>query len=228
MRVFLSIVAVLVLIGGLVAGFFADYWVMGMAFFGFVGCLLAANLDRISEFKASRSGVEAKTREVVARAENTLRELQLLARRVAELSLSLVKRSGRFGGYSDEEQDRIKNDLISVLREIKISEADIQGVLVEWHRVVEFDYAHFILGGSTVPSKSDPTTVRAWNSIRDGGILNAPTPETLEKFLADFGFLSPGRKEQLADYIYYRAHRVHRRPEAWAARQSWGRLEEGG
>ena len=34
MRVFLSIVAVLVLIGGLVAGFFADYWVMGMAFLG--------------------------------------------------------------------------------------------------------------------------------------------------------------------------------------------------
>jgi hypothetical protein len=113
-KVFLSIVAVLILIGGLAAGFFGDYWVMVMAFSGFVGCLIAANLDRISEFKASRSGVEAKTREVIARAEITLRELQLLARRVTELSLSLVKRSGRFGGYSDEEQDQIKNDLISV------------------------------------------------------------------------------------------------------------------
>ena len=225
MRVFLSIVAVLVLVGGLVAGFFGDYWVMGMAFFGFVGCLLAANLDRISEFKASRSGVEAKTREVVARAENTLRELQLLARRVAELSLSLVKRSGRFGGYSDEEQDHIKNDLISVLQEIKVSEVEIQGVLFEWHRFVEFDYAHFILGGSTIPSKNDPTTLAAWKSLRQGGISNVPTPEMLERFLADFGFLAPERKEQLADYIHYRVHRVHRRPEAWAARQSWGRLE---
>lgn len=226
MRVFLSIVAVLVLIGGLTAGFFENYWVMVIAFFGFVGCLLAANLDRISEFKASRSGVEAKTREVVARAENTLRELQLLARRVTELSLSLVKRSGRFGGYSDEEQDRIKNDLISVLREIKVSEADIQGVLVNWHCVVEFDYVHFILGGSTIPSKSDPTALAAWNSLRDGGISKVPTPERIERFLAEFGFLSSERKEQLADYIHYRMHRVHRRPEAWAARQSWGRLEE--
>ncbi len=226
MHVFLSIIAILVLIGGLTAGFFGDHWVMVMAFFGFVGCLLAANLDRISEFKASRSGVEAKTREVVARAENTLRELQLLARRVSELSLSLVMRSGRLGGYSDEEQSRIKNDLISVLREIKVSEGDIQGVLVEWHRFVEFDYAHFILGGSTVPTKTDPITMAAWKSLREGGISNIPTPETLERFLSDFGFLSPEKKEQLNDYVHYSTHRVHRRPEAWAARQSWGRLVE--
>jgi hypothetical protein len=225
LRVFLSIVAVLVLVGGLIAGFFGEYWVMAVAFAGFVGCLLAANLDRISEFKASKSGVEAKTREVVARAENTLRELQLLAMRIAELSLSLVQRTGRWGGYSDEEQDRIKNDLISVLREIKISEADIQGVLIEWHRVVEFDYAQLILGGSTVPDKNDPKTMAAWKSLGDGGISNVPTPEMLERFLDEFGFMSPERREQLADYAYYRIHRVHRRPEAWAARQSWGRLE---
>ena len=222
---FLSIVAVLVLLGGLATGFYGDYWVMVVAFFGFVGCLLAANLDRISEFKASRSGVEAKTREVFAQAESTLRELQLLARRVTELSLSLVRRSGRVGGYSDEEQDQIKNDLISVLQKIKVSEAEIQDTLIDWHRVVEFDYAHFILGGSTAPSKTDATTLAAWKSLCDGGISKVPTPEAIERFLADFGFLSPERREQLADYIHYRAHRVHRRPEAWSARQSWGPLE---
>ncbi len=198
---------------------------MVVAFLGFVGCLLAGNLDRISEFKASRSGVEAKTREVVARAESTLRELQLLAQRITELSLSLVQRSGRFGGYSDHEQDQIKNNLISVLREIKVSEIEIEATLVEWHRVVEFDYVHFILGGSTIPTKTDPTTMVAWNALRDGGISNVPTSQAVERFLAEFGFLSPERKEQLADYVYYLTHRVHRRPDVWSARHSWGRLE---
>ncbi len=179
-QIFLSIVAVLVLIAGLAARFFGgDLWMMIIAFSGFVACLITANLDRISEFKASKSGVEAKTREIVARAENTLRELQLLAVKVTELSLSLVKRNGRWGGYSDEEQEQIKNDLFSVLREVKVSEAEIQKTLVEWHRFVEFDYAHFILGGSTIPSKLDPATQTAWKSLCNRGIGKIPTPEEI-------------------------------------------------
>jgi hypothetical protein len=166
LQLFLSITAVVILSAGLVAGFFGHLWVMVIALFGFVGCLIAANLDRISEFKASKSGVEAKTREIVVRAENTLRELQLLAVKVTELSLSLVKRNGRFGGYSDEEQEFIKNDLLSVLRELKVSEADIQRTLLDWHRFVEFDYALYILGGSIVPSKLDPDTQRAWGALQ--------------------------------------------------------------
>ena len=79
--------------------------------FAFLGCLITANLDRISEFRASTGGVEAKTREVRARAENTLSELQLLARTVAEVTLSLVKRSGRLGGYSDQEEEKIKRQI---------------------------------------------------------------------------------------------------------------------
>jgi hypothetical protein len=130
------------------------------------------------------------------------------------------------GGYSDEEEEQIKNDLFSVLRALKVSEADIQETLIEWHRFVEFDYAHFILGGSTIPSKLDPATQTAWKSLRDGGITNIPAPEEIEKFLADFGFFSPEKREQLADYIHYRKHRTHRRPKVWSARHSWGRLEE--
>jgi hypothetical protein len=226
LQLFLSITAVVILSAGLVAGFFGHLWVMVIALFGFVGCLIAANLDRISEFKASKSGVEAKTREIVVRAENTLRELQLLAVKVTELSLSLVKRNGRFGGYSDEEQEFIKNDLLSVLRELKVSEADIQRTLLDWHRFVEFDYALYILGGSIVPSKLDPDTQRAWGALQHRGIENIPSPEEIEKFLAEFGFLSKEKREQLADYTHYRTHRTHRRPAAWSERYTWGPLKE--
>ena len=133
-------------------------------------------------------------------------------------------RSGRIGGYSVEEQESIKNGLISVLREIKISDSDIKDVLAEWHRIVEFDYVYAILGGSTIPDKKDSVTMAAWESLRDHNFSNVPTPEKIEKFLIDFGFMCPERREQLNDYIHYREHREHRRPDVWTAQESWGPL----
>jgi len=94
-----------------------------MAFGGFVALLVAANLDRISEFKASKSGFEARTREVrevIAEAKSTVSELQLLARNIGELTLSLVKRSGRFGGYNEDEKEKIKSSVLDVLRKVGI------------------------------------------------------------------------------------------------------------
>ena len=64
MKYFLSIAGVLILVAGLAAGFVGHFGVMSFAFFAFLGCLITANLDRISEFRASTGGVEAKTREV--------------------------------------------------------------------------------------------------------------------------------------------------------------------
>jgi hypothetical protein len=104
MKLFLLVAAVVVLGAGLVAGVFGHLTVMRAALVGFVGCRIAANLDRIAEFKASARGVEAKTREVIARAETAVSELQMLARIVGTLTLSLVKRSGRIGDYSDAEE----------------------------------------------------------------------------------------------------------------------------
>lgn len=76
--------------------------------------LIMANLDQIAEFKASGAGIEARTRDVLARAQNTQNELQRLSKRVASISLSLVKRSGRLGGYSENEQEQIKSSVLTV------------------------------------------------------------------------------------------------------------------
>ena len=53
MNYFLNIAGVLILIAGLAAGFVGHFGVMSFAFFAFIGCLITANLDRISEFRAS-------------------------------------------------------------------------------------------------------------------------------------------------------------------------------
>src|SRR5277367_6221241 len=178
MKWFLTISAILSLAAALAAPFFGSIYVSGIGLVGFAGLLIAANLDRLAEFKATRSGIEARTREIFARAEVTIDQLQSLAKIVATLSLSLVKRTGRFGGYSDEEQDKILGDTLDVLHRIGVSQADLDVILKDWHLIVEFDYAHFILGGNTVPDGIDSSAMQEWTSLRIGGFEHIPSPQT--------------------------------------------------
>src|SRR3990170_4659245 len=104
MKWFLTIFGIITLSAGLIVGFYEHYYVMLISFFAFIGLLITANLDRLKFFRATRSGVEAETREIIDEAKNTIAELQLLARNIGALTLSLVKRSGRFGGYDGNEK----------------------------------------------------------------------------------------------------------------------------
>ncbi len=229
MKWFLTIAGLLLFVTALVAGFFgAPTPVMFFALLGLVAFLVAANLPQISEFKASVSGIEAKTRDVravIARAESTLSELQLLARTVAEVTLSLVKRSGRMGGYADDEADRIKTSVLEVLKKVGVPEADFPSILSEWYRFTEFDYAHFILGGGTIPDTRDHAIIEEYKKLRHGGINDIPTPGTLRSFLTEHNFMTDKIDEYLKDYEHFLAYRVHRRPEVWADRQHWERLK---
>lgn len=150
MKWFLVICAILAFASGMGFGYLGHNSLLLAGLAGFLALLVTANLDRISQFKASRSGIEAHTREIVARAEIAVSELQLLAVQVAELSLSLVKRQGRWGGYSDDEQERIRSSVLGVLTKLGIPSDQTQAVLNEWHQIVEFDYTHHILGGSRI------------------------------------------------------------------------------
>lgn len=226
MKWLLTISGILILVAGLAVGFLGHLGVLAAAFFAFIALLITANLDRISEFKASRSGVEAKTREVIARAENTLSELQLLARTVAEVTLSLVRRTGRWDGYTDEEQESIKESVLRVLRKIGVAEADIPKLLAAWHTTTEFDYAHFVLGGSTIPDSAANEVIAEWKELRDGGFERIATPDQIRAFLTRHGFMNDQLRERLFDYEHYRIHREHRRPLVWKDRGKWGRLSK--
>ena len=123
--------------------------------------LVTANLDRVSEFKASAGGIEARTREVVNRAEGAIAELRVLALHIAEVSLTLAMRQGRWDGFSDEELERLQLSVVSNLERLGIPEERRRRAFKEWHCVVEFDYAHLILGGSRVPDDATPDTMKA-------------------------------------------------------------------
>ena len=228
MKWFLTICGIVVLVAGLVLSFFgASTWVMPLALAGLVALLIFANLDQISKFKVSGSGIEATTREaraVIAEAKSTLSELQLLARNVGEVTLSLVMRSGRMGGYADAEAEKIKTSVLDVLKKVGVPEAELPSVLADWNRFTEFDYAHFILGGSTVPDTKHNTIVEEWKKLRAGGISNIPTPDSIRAFFVKHNVLTAKLDEYLKDYEYFLVHKLHRRPEVWAERQHWGRL----
>jgi hypothetical protein len=224
MKWFLSIAAVALLSGGLVAGVYGAPGVMTASLVGFVALLIAANLDRISEFKASGRGVEARTREILTQAQNAISELQLLAQITGELTLSLVKRSGRLGGYADDEAEAIRGRVLDVLSKLGVRESEHPELLEEWHRFTEFDYAHAILGGNWIPGGVERVVMEEWEALREGGIRRIPSPEEIRAFLERHGLINEALLGYLKDYEHYRKHREHRRPEVWRDRRNWGRI----
>jgi hypothetical protein len=194
---------------------------------GFVACallLLFAHLDTIAEFKASGTGIEAKTREVLSRTEVTLRQLQLLTKQIATITLSLVKRNGRIGGYSDDEQDTIKVSVLGILREVGIAESDFSDVLSDWYKFTEFDYAHGILGNGRTPGGADQQALSDWKRLFHSGANSIPSPEDVREFLKKHGFMTSEREELIKDYEHYLGARSHRRIEVWRNRNNWGQL----
>lgn len=226
MKWFLSIFAVLSLGAGMTFAYLGHDAILVVGVVGFVALLVAANLDRISEFKASGTGIVARTREVVERAENAITELQILAEQVATLSLSLVKRQGRLGGYTDDEQDEIRKSVLEVLTKVGVAEKKMPAILKDWHRFTEFDYAHGILGGNHIPDAAPPAVMAEWKSLHSRGIERITTPDEIRTFLLTHNYITQPLEELLTDYAHYRSHRVHRRPEVWRDRANWRHLQK--
>jgi hypothetical protein len=221
----LTIVGVVILCAGLAAGFLGHLAVMWTGSAGFLAMLVAANLDRISEFKASSKGIEARTRDVVARAETAIAELRLLAVQIAELTLSLLKRSGRMGGYTDDEETAFKDSVLGVLKKIGVSESEFPSIQRDWHKITEFDYSYFILGGPYLPSDARPEMANGWMALKDRGLERPATPDEIRAFAEKNSFLTPELDGYLQDYEFYQQHKTHRRPDVWRERQKWGQLE---
>lgn len=226
MRWALFVFSMLAIITGFVFAYFEDHQALWAGIFVGMFFMLVAHLDRIESFKLSTKSIEARTRDVIAKAESTLSELQILAQYVAEISLSLVKRQGRLGGYEDGEENQIKDNILSILQKIGINNNSIPQVLKEWNHIIEFDYSHFILGGSVIPDTQVQDKITRWKTLRAGGFANVPSPEGIRQFLAETGLTNEGIEDYLLDYEYFRQHRRHRRPDVWRERNKWGRLRE--
>jgi hypothetical protein len=217
MKMLLTTVALLMFGVGMTAAYMGHHAALtGGIIIGFA-CLGFANLDQISKFKASATGFEIE--KTVAQAKSAIVELQDLGVLVAKLSLSLVKRQGRWGTYSDEQQDAIREDVNQVLKRLGVPERKIQDAESEWHDVVEFDYVHAILGGKAISQVLSNIEQNEKRALLGDGFPHRPTSTELRAFLSDHDLLSPEREELIKDYDYYRNNRVHRRPDVWKNRR---------
>ena len=226
MKTVLIVISIIVLAVALWAGLAGNLSVLTVGFLAFVVLLFVANLDRIAEFKASGTGIEAKTRDILSRAEVTLKELQLLAKQVATVTLSLVKRSGRLGGYTDNEEDTVKTSVLNTLRQVGIPESDFPEILAEWHKFTKLDYAHAILGGFTIPDRAEKEVVNEWTKLQNGDLNNIPMPQDIRAFLLKHGYMTPELEDRINDYEHYLQSYLQRRPEVWRDRRNWGRLKK--
>lgn len=213
---------------GVLAALFHNDALLWPSLWILVATLTAANVERIDKLKASSSGFEFEARKVVEEARTTVTEMQDLAKHLAAISLSLVKRSARIGGFPPADEERIREETIDLLRRTGVAESEFDNVLDEWHRWVLADYVFGILGNSTVPRGIDQEAQTEWKSLRRRSFSeNRPTVEELTAWLDRHDFLSQERREYLADYAHYIRHKTHRRFAVWERHAEWPTLTRG-
>jgi hypothetical protein len=87
---------------------------------------LIGNLDRIESFKASSHGIEARTRQIVDKAENALKELHQLAAMTGTILVQQIVGSGRWGGTgSAKEKDAQKEQVLRTLRSVGLPDGQV-------------------------------------------------------------------------------------------------------
>jgi hypothetical protein len=134
-----------------------------------------------------------------------------------QANLSLVMRSGRWGGFSVDEKERIRAASIAALDSLGVSKRDREEMFSEWHMVNRFDYVQLLLGRSTVPKEvQGKLDLQAeWSKLRGGGFDGNPSSDVVEAFLRKAGMFDEEQQELLTDYRHYEKYGEHRRPDVW-------------
>jgi hypothetical protein len=179
--------------------FIAVVLISGLAFYGF---------DRLQEIDLKN------LRLVLKEARTTISEMKELSKLAIQTNLSLVQRSGRWGGYSQKEKELIKNHTLDVATKLKLSQEEQKDILKEWHMYTELDYVLFILGNQ-VPVKWPKEEQQKWHNYREGLVDKRPSPSEIRELLKINDSLTKGHEELIKDYEYYIKNKTHRRPEVW-------------
>ena len=109
------------------------------------------------------------------------------------------------------------------MREIGLSETEIEEVRTAERPYVLFDYAAFIVRQlhDNVPDEKRQQWDEFYSADRRKGIGFEPSPDELERFLTSMEVMTDEVREHIEDYRYYQQFTKHRRPEEWKRRQEW-------
>ena len=213
----LIIAAVIVLVFSLWAGYYSKRWATAGGIIAFVAFLSFAHIDKISEISASIAGlveIALKIRdvnEVVEEGRDTIQALQKLTSIMGSVTLSLTKRVGRAAAtYSDEELERIRQEVLEVFDKVGVSEEEQKAALKEWHEWDDFDYVTTILSAA---GRQELQSVPGWDEVAGSWPGDhIAGPDELADFLKRAGKLTPEIERRIEDYRYYQKYRKHRGP----------------
>ena len=120
--------------------------------------------------------------------------------------------TGRMGGFSDEQTEKIKENTISMLSELGVDASKTHEALEEFHKFTELDYVLNITGGSYVLADVPSEFSDRLNELRSGEFDKIASPDKIEQFFKDANILTEQRKELLEDYKFFIREKHHKHP----------------
>jgi len=174
--------------------------------------LIMGSLDQIHKFKVSLGGIEGETREVTQRARDALQDIKKLSFIVANMSLSLAKRSKRLAPYTDAEIVNIKNEILNLVKKLGADESDIANILRDFHRftcIDRFEYALYDRNRSMPRLEGGADDVlreflEEFNALTQGcSDGSVPSPKMVKNFFSKYNMLTKEREDKIAVYHNY-------------------------
>jgi len=226
MKLVKAVFPYLIMCFSLYSGWMEKTAVMTVSFFMFVIVLVIMNFDKVEKLKASMTGVEivARAEQVIREAEVTTEQLRKLMLVIADNQLETIINSGRLVGFDIPNREKRKERIMSLLDDIAVSEASKKKLLEKnWNYKTLGDMASFLYGGIKHKSgrvENDCEELEAKYEDRQEPIH----PDDLDAFFMNNVIPNAELNEFLQDYRYYYENKEHRRFEKWKNNE-WQKLE---
>jgi len=153
--------------------------------------------------------LRAKLQRRIDEAEVILSKLRDVAATMSEIALSTMVRSRYISGFSFEESDKIRTQIIGLLDDLGVDAERMRQVQFELTKDLSRDYVHAILGGHEVPAGASTEQIEEWKAMRR--VWPLPTVEELKGFLSRVGALDDERRLLIEDYEQFIKTDTHRR-----------------
>jgi hypothetical protein len=197
------------------------------ALLGAVVCAFFSEATDFELFKFSaQNGLEARARAVVTEAHDTTAGLRSVAVAASAAIVGMTSLPDN-GGVAETQPARIrdqnKNQLISILQSIGVSESQLKTVeLADRESVIQrYDVGIWNRINNEIQKQGtqvDRDSLQIMTTA-DG----FQSPDKIVKFLAALSIRDQFADDLAKDFAYYMANGKQRRPEVWAARDEWSR-----
>lgn len=168
----------------------------------------------MDEFSLLKAGTfEARMKEVVREAEDTVVQTKKLSVLTAKLQLSMLIRQGRLGGYKETEKEKFRSEIMAVLDSLGIDDTEKAEALSDFHRFTLLDIYYSIAHPRSQMRGDIPSELASeWHRLSSHGIDDLPSADDLEDFFKKAKLWEGEIKERVEDYRYYASKKVRRRP----------------